>query len=305
MSACPTSRVDVICSVYNPRPDFQKTVQSVLNQSYRGLSLVIIDDGSTIPAARGLLEDVAQLDLRITVIYRDTNVGLTRNLHEQVQCSKADYIARIDAGDYWSPEKLSRQVDLLENCPGVIIVGTQCVYVDESNKEVGRSWFAEQHQEIMNAIVNRRGVFEHSSIMFRRSLNYRPEFKMSQDLDLYLRASSAGELYCLNEVMTYCQINRSGLTIQKRYLQRKYQELAYSSHYAVTHLGKEVDLKVNDSAIERRLWSFAQPFYIGYVTARTEKRSPAIWLSLLLLTILIFPPLAKDYLKKISKIHLF
>ena len=305
MSAGPTSSVDVICSVYNPRPDFQKTVQSVLNQSYRGLRLVIIDDGSTIPAARRLLEDVAELDLRITVIYRDTNVGLTRNLYEQVQCSSADYIARIDAGDYWSPEKLSRQIDLLKNRPGVIIVGTQCVYVDESKKEVGRSWFAEQHKEIMNAIANRRGVFEHSSIMFRRNLNYRPEFKMSQDLDLYLRASSAGDLHCLNELLTYCQINRSGLTIQKRYLQRKYQELAYKSHYSVTNLGKELDLKVKDSAIERRLWSLAQPFYIGYVTARTEKRSPAIWLSLLLLTILIFPPLAKDYSKKISKIRFF
>lgn len=299
MSAGPTSRVDVICSVYNPRPDFQKTVQSVLNQSYRGLRLVIIDDGSTVPAARGLLEDIAQLDLRITVIYRDTNVGLTRNLYEQVQCSSADYIARIDAGDYWSPEKLSRQIALLESRPEVIIVGTQCVYIDEFNKEVGRSWFAEQHQDIMSAIVKRRGVFEHSSIMFRRSLNYRPEFKMSQDLDLYLRASSAGDLHCLNEALTYCQINRSGLTIRRRYIQRKYQDLAYRSHRAVNVYGQDVALEVRVLPIERLLWSYAMPFYERYVTARTKKRSKMIWVSNLLIAIALYPPLFIDYLRKI------
>ena len=299
MSASPKPRVDVICGVYNPRADFSKTVNSVLNQSYRSLRLVIIDDGSTIHAARRLLEDIAQQDPRITVINRENNVGLTLNLYEQVQCSSADFIARIDAGDYWSPKKLSRQIALLDSQPAVIVVGTQCVYVDDSNKEVGQSWFAEQHQEIINAIVNRRGVFEHSSIIFRRNLNYRPEFKMSQDLDLYLRASSAGDLHCMNEVLTYCQINQSGLTIQKRYLQRKYQKLAYRSHHMMTKFNTEVKLEVKELAIERLLWSFAQPFYGNYVTARTGKRPKLIWASYLLLTLVIYPPLIIDYVLKI------
>ena len=49
MSIDHSAQVDVICSVYNPHPDLQKTVQSVLNQSYRELRLLIVDDGSTIP----------------------------------------------------------------------------------------------------------------------------------------------------------------------------------------------------------------------------------------------------------------
>ena len=181
----------------------------------------------------------------------------------------------------------------------MIIVGTQCAYIDENSNYVGQSRFAEEHLEIMNAINRRRGVFEHSSIIFRRLLNYRLEFKMAQDLDLYLRASTAGNLHCLNETLTFCKIKRSGLTIQKRYVQRKYQELAYRSHYATTKTGTDIKLEIKVLAIERLLWFYAQPFYENYIIARTAKRSPLVWASYLILTLIIYPPLIKDYLRKI------
>jgi glycosyltransferase involved in cell wall biosynthesis len=295
-----SQQVDVICSVYNPNStSLRKSVQSVLAQTYLSFKLVLVDDGSTDINAIRMLDEIAVLDQRITLVRKSVNVGLSQNLYEQVEKSSASYIARIDAGDVWLESKLEIQIKVLECNPELLVVGTQCLYVDEVGNEIGRSWFAESHEDILRAIRKRRGVFEHSSIVFVNKINYRTEFKMSQDLDLYLRAISVGRLYCLDGVFTRCEINRSGLTIQKRYLQRKYQELAYQSCYAVVTSGKDVPLYVKSNSFECRMWSWAQPFYISYVTARSEKRSIFVWLPYLLATILLYPSLAKDYLRKV------
>ncbi len=290
--------VDIICSVYNPGPNLWQSVNSIVAQTYLNWCLILVDDGSTQPQSLLMLEKIASADPRIQLVLQELNVGLSRNLYERVAKSTADYIARIDAGDCWKPEKLACQIQWLESHPDVWVLGTQCFYIDEQGNEVGHSWFAENHDAILDAIAKHRGVFEHSSIMFRPCINYRPEFKMSQDLDLYLRAMRKGRLHCLPEPLTRCEINRSGLTIQKRYLQRKYQQLAYRSCRSLTRTSQDVTLHVSDGIVERKLWQLAQPFYIGYVTARTEKRSVAVWLSYLILTLLLYPPLMKDYLTK-------
>ena len=180
-----------------------------------------------------------------------------------------------------------------------MVVGSQCIYVDDYGNNIGRSWFSEFHDDICKSLLFRRGIFEHSSIVFRNKINYRPEFKMSQDLDLYLRASKKGNLVCLNEVLTFCHINMRGITIKNRYMQRKYQKLAYSSFNSINNSGKDIILSVKDNAFEGYIWFIAQRFYVKYVISRTKKEPLIKWIIYLFFTLLIYPPLFADYLKKI------
>jgi glycosyltransferase involved in cell wall biosynthesis len=291
--------VDVICSVYNPTQRFFQTVRSVLGQSHRNLRLVVVDDGSNQDEALQLLAAITQLDDRIRLVRHPQNRGLTLNLVDQVEASTADFIARIDSGDEWLPAKLEQQLALMQRYPNALVVGTQCVYVNEESQAVGRSWFAQTPSELQRAIAQRRGVFEHSSIVFRRGLNYRPEFRMSQDLDLYLRASLKGELHCVPCVLTRCEINLGGLTLQKRYLQRKYQALAYLSYLAVRRGRPDVPLYIQERPWEQKLWHKARPHYVRYVNARTQGRPVWQWGPALLCSLVLYPPLLKDYSLKV------
>ena len=297
-----SAQVDVICCVFNPGPDLDSTIDSVLSQTYKNLRLVIVDDGSNCGLVRERLEGYAQTDSRVELVLNAENRGLTYNLVEQVKLSRAEYIGRIDSGDTWHSDKLDKQVKTLNREEDLVVVGTQCRYVEMLGGEVGSSWFAESHEEIMNSIDFQVGIFEHSSILFRRVINYRSEFKMSQDLDLYLRAKRIGKLCCLPEYLTTCRINSSGLTIKKRYIQRKYQQLAYKSSRAVEKDGCDVNLQVKSNYFESWLWARAEPFYLSYVIARTNNRPVVYWIFSLMITLIIYPPLITDYMLKLKTV---
>lgn len=290
--------VDVICSVKNGGAQFAATIDSVLNQTFQDFRFVIIDDGSDDGETVRVAGEAAARDGRVVVHRNAVSQGLTANLVEHVDRSDAIYIARIDAGDMWLPEKLERQIAVMVADKEVVILGTQCDYVTLDGNIIGRSRFGEGDRVIRKAFKSGQGIFTHSSILFRRTINYRPEFKYSQDLDLYLRASELGRLQCMREPLTLCLISPDGLTLKRKYLQRKYQALAYRSHFSRANAGKEIDLRVSDRWLERSCWNVAMPFYHRYINARTNKQSVLVWGVYLALSLILFPPLLGDYLRR-------
>ena len=106
--------VSVILAVYNREAYVAQSVASVLNQTYRNIQLIIVDDGSTDDTVEKIKEikddriELYSLGKNYHIAYA-TNVGL-----EKV---KGDYIAIIDSDDYWEPEKLQIQLEYLEDHP--------------------------------------------------------------------------------------------------------------------------------------------------------------------------------------------
>ncbi|MDP3514174.1 MAG: glycosyltransferase [Sulfuritalea sp.] len=291
--------VDVICSAKNGGAQFAETISSVLNQTFRDFRFVIVDDGSDDGETARIADDAAARDGRVSVHHNAISLGLTANLVKYVDKSKAEFIGRIDAGDMWLPDKLEKQVATMSQEKNIVILGTQCDYVTPDGRIIGRSRFGEDDHVIRKAFKSGQGIFTHSSILFRRRINYRLEFRYSQDLDLYLRASELGRLYCMREPLTLCLISPDGLTLKRKYLQRKYQALAYRSHFSRTNGGKEVDLRVTDGWLERFCWNNAMPFYHRYINARTNKQSVLVWGAYLAVALILFPPLLGDYLRRL------
>lgn len=294
-------RVDVICCVKNGGYQFTDTIESVLTQTYLNFRFIIVNDGSTDEITAQILKAAEANDDRIIVYHNQVSRGLTANLFLQVEQSDADCIARIDAGDTWLPEKLSKQMSVMQNDPSIIVLGTQCAYVSPEGESLGVSRFGEDDQAIRKDMTIGNGVLSHPSILFRRIINYRIAFYYSQDLDLYLRASTMGRLRCLKEPLTVCLINPDGLTLRKKYLQRKYQSLAYRSHKSLMATGRDINLSVSDGVIERKWWALVMPVYHRYMSARIKKRSAIVWGAYLAAALILFPPLLGDYSKRLVR----
>ncbi len=291
--------VDVFCSAKNAGKQFAATIDSVLSQTFRDFRLIIFDDGSDDAFTTRVAKETTARDDRVMVHRNTLSLGLTANLVRGVNDSNAEFIARIDAGDLWLPEKLERQLAVAREDGNIVVLGTQCKYISAGGEVLGRSYFAEKDVDIRETFRNGKGVFTHSSILFRRILNYRSEFLYSQDLDLYLRASELGRLRCLPESLTLCLIDPDGLTLKRKYLQRKFQSLAYRSHFARARGEGDIELRVRDTQLERLCWNLAIPFYRRYMQARTNQRSPLIWGLYLALALLLFPPLLADYVRRL------
>lgn len=103
-------RVSVIIPVYNGELYVAEAIDSVLNQSLRAWEIIVVDDGSTDSSAE-ILDSYGD---RIIVL-KQPNGGTASARNAGIEKSRGDVIAFLDQDDYWTEDKLERQVKLLEN----------------------------------------------------------------------------------------------------------------------------------------------------------------------------------------------
>jgi glycosyltransferase involved in cell wall biosynthesis len=103
-------KVSVIVPVFNNELHLQEAVNSILEQTYRELEILIIDDCST-DRSREIIEDLTKTDNRIKPIYLSKNSGAAAARNEGIKQSTGRYIAFLDSDDLWLPQKLEKQIE--------------------------------------------------------------------------------------------------------------------------------------------------------------------------------------------------
>lgn len=98
--------VSIIMAAYNAEKTIAKSIESVLQQTYRNFELLIIDDCST----DNTFDIVAQYnDCRIRVFTHSQNIGVSQTRHQGILEAKGDWIAILDSDDLWAHDKLEKQ----------------------------------------------------------------------------------------------------------------------------------------------------------------------------------------------------
>jgi glycosyltransferase involved in cell wall biosynthesis len=120
--------VTVIMSTFKPDRSFRTAVQSLINQTWRNLEILVIDDRS--PAEYdGLLAEVTGLDPRIELIRMPVNGGTYRIRNEGIRRSHGEFVTFQDSDDWAHPERIARQIGPLLEDPGLMATHCRCVRV--------------------------------------------------------------------------------------------------------------------------------------------------------------------------------
>ena len=90
--------LSVIIPVYNVKPYLEKCVESIVDQTYHNLQIILVDDGST-DGSQTICDELAQKDSRIVVIHKE-NGGLSTARNVGMDRAKGDYIAFVDSDDW-------------------------------------------------------------------------------------------------------------------------------------------------------------------------------------------------------------
>ena len=191
-----TPRVSVLMPVYNAMPYLQESVTSILNQTYSDFEFLVFDDASTDGSAEwldGIRDD------RFRVVHYPKQ-GYTSLLNLGLQMAGAPYVARMDADDVSLPERLEKQIELLEKRPEVVACGCQLAWIDAEGKEL-RSWeeWPLSWGEALGALLVGGTPLSHPGSMFRlRDAiaigGYDPAQEPAEDLDLWWRLADRGRL---------------------------------------------------------------------------------------------------------------
>ena len=188
-----TARISVIIPNHNHAEFLPAAVMSVRAQGWAGLEIIVIDDGSTDDTER-VLGELAGDDLRS---YRQQRAGAAAARNRGIRESGGDWIAFLDADDYWLPGKLDAQMCVLED--GVrdnAFAYCGSLLIDEKGDLRGeRPATARESslEELMwgNQIANSSVVVSKAALynvgLFDESLN-----TLGEDWDLWLRLAASG-----------------------------------------------------------------------------------------------------------------
>lgn len=110
-------KVSVIITVFNGEKYVRETLQSLLNQDYQNLEIIVIDDGS----ADSTSQIVQNFPAKIDYEYQQHG-GIAAGWNRGVEKAAGRYISFIDADDTWSVNKTNNQVEFLENNPATDII---------------------------------------------------------------------------------------------------------------------------------------------------------------------------------------
>lgn len=111
--------ISVILPTYNRANYIKDAIESVLNQTYRNIELLIIDDGST-DNTQAVIEHYLK-DNRIRYI-KQKNSGAAAARNKGLELSKGKYVAFLDSDDIWEKDKLEIQIEVMNTLPDVAIV---------------------------------------------------------------------------------------------------------------------------------------------------------------------------------------
>jgi glycosyltransferase involved in cell wall biosynthesis len=134
--------ISVIIPTYNRGDLIEKSIRSVLNQSYGDLELIVVDDGST-----DKTEEVVKAidDSRVIFIKNKNNKGGAAARNIGIKVAKGDFIGFQDDDDEWLPKKLEKQIKILQKSSsdvGVVYTGfwrvkeNKYIYIPLKSKEV-------------------------------------------------------------------------------------------------------------------------------------------------------------------------
>lgn len=169
--------VSVIIVVYNGEEYIEEAIESVLNQTYKDIELVIADDGST-DSTRKIVEKYEDV---VYVYQENKGEGSARNLG--IEASKGEYLAFLDADDLYEPDKIEKQLKILLENNDIDVVYNDLKVVDENLNYLNilkSEGVYEKREDLLANIIYRQVIQGPICMMMRRKCI--KDIKWSEDL---------------------------------------------------------------------------------------------------------------------------
>lgn len=198
--------IDVIIAVYNREKFIKEAVESVQNQTWQNLNIIIANDGSTDSTSQ-IIKSLREADPRIKTIEL-AHSGLSPTLNAAVRQATGDYIAFLDSDDLWHPQKLEKQ---LEN---LVASGTDIGFCmleefetfDEGTPKTSKARPGPLKGFLKLVFLGKRSLFDTFGL-FNETIH------TGDFIEWFSRVRRAGtELAMLDEVLAYRRVHSHNMT---------------------------------------------------------------------------------------------
>ena len=207
-------KVSVIIPTYNRAEFLSSAIASALNQTFKDIEIIVADDKST--------DDTHEVvksfkDRRIKYITNKSNMGPSATRNSAILASKGEYIAFLDDDDEWIPEKLQKQVELLDiSPPNICGVYSDRLIIDRSsNKIISKGLQSNRVRgNLLSQLAIHNQINTCTVIVRKRCLDevglFDENISYMEDRDLWIRLSMKWDFEYINEPLTRTYVHKQG-----------------------------------------------------------------------------------------------
>ena len=188
-------KISVIMATYNCEKTVEKSIDSILAQTYENWVMIICDDGSTDGTLEILRRYEREYPGKFVIIQNEKNSKLPYSLNHCLQYVQTDLVARMDGDDWSTPDRFEKQVAFLKAHPEHDLVGTGVTGFDGDKKIASIVKTPEPTKHTML----KDNAFSHATIMTYKRVydalggySLEPTVERVEDVDLWCRFLAAG-----------------------------------------------------------------------------------------------------------------
>ncbi|MFC4710612.1 glycosyltransferase family 2 protein [Enterococcus eurekensis] len=217
-------KISVVVPVYNVQEYLVKCLESIVNQTYSELEIILINDGSTDDSGR-ICDDYAAMDKRIKVIHQE-NGGLSAARNTGIKIATSEWITFIDSDDYVAEDYIEYLICLALNNDADVSIGTY-TYVTKSkeiDKGTGEVSIMDNKTAIRRMLLDQGFDMGAWAKMYKTTFfddNLYPVGKLYEDSFTTYRVVSKAQKVAFGSKSIYYYINREDSIVNRVFNERK------------------------------------------------------------------------------------
>ncbi len=272
--------ISVLMCVYQENIHYiRESIESILNQSYKGFEFIIIADDPSCNRVIQVIQEYELSDCRIKLYINKENVGLTKSLNIGLKMCSGEYIVRMDADDIAHPKRIEFQLSFMKRHPEAYACSCYAKIINENGQIITK-----RKVPVKRGLIDVTRMFfsplVHPGSMFRRKVNgelleYDEHFRYSQDFDLWSRLPD-GKLLNLPKYLLYYRVTKGQISSKNKSEQSGYLKEIQCRNLSKIGLVLSVEEKVIYDAIfngqdvesynNEQILLFLKKLYIHLVT---------------------------------------
>ena len=210
------SLVSVIMPAYNAEKYIGKAIESILNQTYDNLELIIIDDNSEDNTVNVIQ---AYSSKKIRFFKNEINMGISYSTNFGIKQAAGKYIALQDDDDISEIDRIEKQVLFLDNHYDIDVLGGGCVFIDGNDVFIKAGVTPRNNPNYIRAMLLFNNLdFVNTSMMCRKdflvvnNLWYEEACYGMQDYLFYIKASKVGRISSVPDIIVKCRLHDKNST---------------------------------------------------------------------------------------------
>jgi glycosyltransferase involved in cell wall biosynthesis len=206
--------ISVLMPVYNVERYVKKAIDSIVEQTYRNIELIIVDDCS-IDGTYNIARNMALQDNRIKLFRNKENMKISKTLNFALLQAKGNFIARMDGDDISDNRRLEMYYNFLQENKHIHLVGCNLISIDEEGDTIGKTKYFHD-QNMIKKTLKYVSPVSHVWMSYKYvydALNGYRELSGAEDYDFLLRMTAMGYIYTnIDEYLYYVRLRTIGNT---------------------------------------------------------------------------------------------